>query len=211
MRRLLSRETGPPVDADGWSFRYVHPETGRKSAGNSYWSWMEAIREHIRANNLTMPTDIEAIAEDQLCGTLPPHLCMYEQGDPPSTDTRIDFSDVVNWLKAVGRKVVSGVGYVAQSESERRAGICVSCPLNVTIVGGCGGGCKKIAEFFTPGMAKLKTTQDGRLRSCGVCKCFNAIAVHFPLAILEENDTPERQERYPSFCWKKRSGTNYQP
>jgi hypothetical protein len=210
MRRLLKRETGPPVDADGYPFRFVHPETGHKSASNDYWSWMEAVRSHRKANNLPMPDNIEAIAEDQLCGTLPPHLCLYEQGDAPPSDTRIDFSDVVDWLKAIGSKIISGEEYVNQAESERRAAICVSCPLNVTIVGGCGGGCKKIAEFFTPGMTKLKTKQDNRLRSCAVCRCYNAIQAHFPLAILEENDNPERQERYPEFCWKKRSSENYQ-
>lgn len=211
MRRLLNREVAPPVDAEGWSFRFVHPETGRKSAGNSYWSWMEAVKEHIRANNLPKPDNLAAICEDQLCGTLPPHLCVYESGDPPPTDTRIDFSSVVDWLKAIGTKIISGEPYVEQAESERRAAICVACPYNVVIVGGCGGGCKKLAEFFTPGMAKLQTKQDSRLRSCAICKCYNSIAVHFPLQILEHDDTPERQADYPEHCWKSKQSVNYKP
>lgn len=203
MRRLLNRGIGPPVDANGRSFRYTH-ETGHVSHGVSYWDWEIAIREHRKGNNLPMPSDLMARAEDQLCGGLPPHLCLHESGDPPSTDIRIQLTDVVNWLKAVGKKVVSGAGYVDQAESERRAAICVQCPLNVQIIGGCGGGCKKIAEFFTPGMAKLKTTQDSRLRSCAVCRCYNSISVHFPLQILSQDDTPERQAAYPEFCWKKK-------
>jgi hypothetical protein len=211
MRRLLNRQEGPPVDADGHPFRYVHSETGHKSHGNDYISWLQAIREHIKGNNLPMPENLAAIAEDQLCGTLPPHLCLHEQGDAPPADTRIAFTDVVDWLKAVGTKILGGFSFVPKEEAERRAGICVSCFYNVTIVGGCGGGCKKLVEFMTPGMANLKTSQDTRLRSCGVCKCFNSVAVHFPLEVLEENDNASRQASYPPYCWKKHGGSNFQP
>ncbi len=204
MRRLINRQEGPPVDAQGHSFRYVHSETGHKSYGNDYISWLQAVREHIRANNLPMPDNLAAICEDQLCATLPPHLCLYESGDPLPTDTRIAFQDVVDWIKAVGKKILGGLTFVDKSEAERRAGICVSCYYNVTIVGGCGGGCKKLIEFMTPGMAGLKTTQDTRLRSCGVCKCFNSVQVHFPLDALTEDDTVDRQAAYPAFCWKKK-------
>ena len=211
MRRLLNRHEGPPVDSEGRSFRYIHPETGHKSWGNDYDSWLIAARDHIRANKLAMPDDLAATAEDQLCGTLPPHLCLYEQGDPPPTDTRITFEKVLDWVRTVAAKIVSGQSYVEKAESERRAGICVQCPYNVLVVGGCGTGCnKKVAEFFTPGMSELKTTQDLRLKSCAVCSCFLRILVHFPIASLKEDDNVERQASLPQFCWRKRGGINFQ-
>lgn len=199
MRRLLNLETGPPVDAEGDSFRFIHPETGHKSAAADYWSWIAKIKDHIRGNGLTMPDDVEAVAQDQLCATLPPHLCVYETGDPPPTDTRITFERVSNWVKAVATKVFTGEPYVDQAEAERRANICVACPYNVLVMGGCGGGCQKIVELFTPGMAKLKTEQDTRLKSCAICGCYNRVAVHFPLALLDSSDTASP---HPSWCWK---------
>lgn len=208
MRRLLKREEGPPVDAEGYPFRFVHRETGHKSASNDYWSWKEAILDHRRGMNLPIPEDIMALAEDQLCGTLPPELCSYEVGDPPPISTRIGLASVVNWIKASVRKATSGLSYVPQEEAERRAEICVACPYNVIIEGGCGGGCRDVTQWLTPGMAGKKTKQDTRLKSCAVCTCFNSIQVHFPLEILNADDTAERLAAYPEFCWKSPSEKN---
>lgn len=202
MRRLRDR-TLAPRQLNGYSFRYVHPD-GRWSNANDWWTWRDMIRKHYLAMGQPLPDNFMQIAEDQLCGSIPPHDCIYDTGERPPVDVRIGLSDVWNWVKSVGRMVLSGAEYVPQEEADRRAAICVACPLNVDVVNGCGQ-CHSLVEAMTPDMQKRSTAHDGRLRSCAVCKCFNRVQVHFPLAVLARNDTPERQAAYPSFCWKSES------
>jgi hypothetical protein len=170
-----------------------------------YYTWQVKIMEHRRGNNLDIPVNMMAIAEDQLCGTLPPGFCIYEVNDQSSVDIRIGVADVLDWLNALKRKILSGEPYVEKDEANRRAAICVSCPLNVQAIGGCGSNCNKIVERLTPGMAKQSTLFDSQLKTCAVCHCYNSVQVHFPLAVLGETDTP----KLPDHCWRKPSGPNY--
>lgn len=204
MRRLLNKSVGPP-QLNGYSFRYTHSD-GHVSKANDWWTWEDMIRKHILAMNLRMPADLMGEAEDQLCGTIPAHLSQFEIDDPAPVDVRIETGDVINWIKSVAGLIFSGDGYVSQDEAERRAGICVACPFNVEVVGGCGR-CQSLVEAMTPGMSQRSTTQDGRLRSCAICKCFGRVAVHFPIAILTDDD--KKQAVFPEFCWRKIDGTNY--
>jgi hypothetical protein len=199
MRRLLTKDKAPPVDASGISYRYFHAD-GHVSRAMDWWTWEGKIREHIIGNGGEVPVNIMAIAEDQLCGTIPPDQCIYETGDMRPTDVRITLQSVGDWVKAVVQKVIGGEDYVSQEEANRRAAICVSCPYNVVASGGCSG-CEKLAELLTPGMAQRKTQYDDKLKNCAVCGCFNQIAVHFPLAVLADGDKP-----YPDFCWRKSNG-----
>lgn len=204
MRRLLNKSVGPP-QLNGYSFRYTHSD-GHVSKANDWWTWEDMIVKHIRGMNLPVPegASIMAVAEDQLCGTIPAHLSQFEINDPAPVDVRIETADVIRWIKFVAGAITSREDRVSQEEAERRAGICVACPFNVEVVGGCGR-CESLVEAMTPGMSQRSTTQDGRLRSCAICKCFNRVQIHFDLALLQKNDTPEHQDRYPAFCWKKNS------
>lgn len=210
MRRLLHRETAPPQDAEGWSFRFTH-ENGHTSKAGDYWTWREKILAHRNQMNLPIPANLMETAEDQLCGTLPAHLCQYQDSDAPSVDVRITFDQVKSWLKAVTSHFISGTEHVEQLEAERRADICVTCPLNVNVVGGCGGGCQKLVELLTPGMYARSTKQDTRLRSCAVCSCYLKVLTHFPLTALQDHDNADMQAKFPAFCWQKVGGDNYIP
>lgn len=209
MRRLLTKDKAPPVDASGQSYRYTHPD-GHVSRAMDVWTWEQKIREHIVGNGGDVPVNIMAIAEDQLCGTLPPDQCEYEVGDMRPTDVRISLSSVGDWVKAIVQKVAGGEEYVSEEEANRRAAICTACPYNVQAAGGCQG-CEKLAELLTPGMGKRKTGYDQNLKSCACCGCFLKIATHFPLAVLESGDESV-QELFPvAFCWRSRQSPNYLP
>ena len=75
MQRLLRKDINPP---DG--HRYTHSETRHVSRGPDYWTWMDTLILHRRANNLPVPDDMETIDEDQLCKQLPPGWCEHSEG-----------------------------------------------------------------------------------------------------------------------------------
>lgn len=184
------------MDGDGNSYRYVFEEDGFSAAAADYQTWATRIKEHALGNGLPVPD--MAVAEDQLCGRIPPDRCLYETGDPQPIDISFTVSDVGNWIKAIASKIALGSQFVSQAEAERRAGICVRCPLNITAQG-CSG-CAKVASMLTPGMAAKHTSQDEKLKNCGICKCYNRIQVWFPLEVLRESGSGNLA--YPSYCWK---------
>lgn len=207
MLALNDRSLVVPSDKQDRSFRYTHAETGHVSHGADYRSWIIACKEHRRANNLPIPADFASRAEDQLCGELPPTWCKQSGGS--TVDTGFSLGDVVDWIKAVANRFVSGQPLVSQEEANRRARICVQCPLNID-AGGCGS-CSKAVSFLTPGMASRSTPYDSDLKNCAICKCFNRVQAFFPLSALLANETPEKEALYPAFCWKQPVGHNFIP
>jgi hypothetical protein len=47
-----------------------------------------------------------------------------------------------------------------------------------------------------------RTSADPFLKTCAVCKCYNAIQVWFPVEQLAKGVTPQMMELWPDFCWK---------
>lgn len=211
MLRLKDRSRGVP---DG--FRYTHAETGFVSTGINWWDmWSEgptAVIKHRAANRL--PSITEAEAEDQLCQQIGPAFCQQEEpGSFKFVNTRLRWGDIVNGTKAYVSFILSGFQSVSQNEANRRGRICGGCYLRVSPQG-CGA-CVKIAQLVTGEIAGRKTQHDSLLanKACGVCSCPVASLVWFPMPLLEKPsvDSPEKQEAYPMFCWRKRDGINYQP
>lgn len=202
MRRLRNKSIGAP---DG--FRYTHSETGHTSTASVYWDWIDRCHEHRKANNL--PPMNSAQFEDQLCEQIGPEYCEYQEGDSRNwvDIRRLSLDDVIGFTKTLIAHVAQGAQYVSQDEANRRAKICSGCYFNVH-VGGCGA-CKGLATLVVAGR---QTDYDSNLKSCAVCKCTNSSQVHFPLAILEVNDTEAKQAQYPSqFCWKSKASPTYLP
>ena len=194
MRRLRNPDVVTP---DG--FRYTDPDTQTFIHGSDYYSWIEKINLHRKSNNL--PPITSDIAEDQLCQTLDPSWCEYEN-EGVWTSTRLLWTDVVTLTKAIWASW-NGT-YVEQAEADRRAKICASCYLN-TAVGGCGS-CAGLATLVA---SDRTTPHDRLLGSCAVCRCYNRAQVHMPLTVLQGHDNPSIQAKYPSFCWQFKNGPNY--
>lgn len=119
---------------------------------------------------------------------------------------------------AVGRirNVAAGVGLllewigptakaVPQELSERRAAICVTCPLN-----GRGG----MLDFFTAEAAKtihtqlqmrtemeLKTSVDEKLGICRACSCWLPLKVHVPIEFILAHTSDDVKASLDKNCW----------
>lgn len=113
----------------------------------------------------------------------------------------VNFMSIVRWVRAMYSFVTAhGMRTVAQEEAEHRARICAACPMQVA-TSGCWG-CKGIAGLL-PTLAGARTTSyDSQLKACGVCGCFNAVAVHMPVDMQGGE-----QLEFPTHCWKKSTQT----
>ena len=204
MQRLIDRSLVPPLDNENRHFRYIH-ETGHWSVASTYFDWMDRIYAHRKSNNLPIPADLDAQAENQLCEQLPPEWCERTKDDS-WVSTRFGLDDFLNGMKAFGRLMAGGFAFVPQAEADRRARICANCYYNTNIPGCLT--CKKLADYVTGDVAKQHTAFDDRLKSCAVCKCSNQAQVHFRMEDLPDN--AEHQPLYPkAFCWKSKLSPNY--
>lgn len=206
---LKNREKSPPD-----FYRYTHAETGHVSEAIDWHTWQEKIRSHRAGNNLPPITPEQA--EEQLCQILPPGWCKHPDKERKThrwINTRLRFRDIADGTKAYVSLILSGFQTVSQSEADRRAAICSGCFLRV-LPDGCAA-CVKLSRLITGDIARKTTAYDQHItnRACAACGCHLASVVHFPMSALEKPqvDSPEKQERYPDFCWRKRDGVNYRP
>jgi len=183
----------------------VDPIDGFVCHAWTYNDWVALQRQHLHANERKEPIDLEETMQDQLCQTLPPGWCNFDDANRPRAHGSLDWSAVAGALKTFAAWMVQGCQHVHQEEANRRALICSRCYLNVSI-SGCSGCQALVKEVLHTGTTKY----DFALRGCGVCKCVLRAKVHFPQEILDRENA-RVQDQYPSFCWNKFLGENYRP
>lgn len=187
-------------------FRYKIPEDGHWIAEHmDPESWLRAIRKHYADNGYPIPDDLQQIAEDQLCRTLPAGWCRYVDGRDPEAfiDRRIGVSTVISGTKVFAKFLLEGAPTVSQEEAERRALICSRC-YALDTVQGCGS-CLSIAEAVSEVVGARKTPSDAALegKACLVCKCSAKANVWMPVEVSRVGVSEERLKLFPEFCWKK--------
>jgi hypothetical protein len=165
---------------------------------------VQAAKNHLQANQLEIPINLEAQMQHQLCLTLPPGWCMYDDPNRPRPNVSLSFNDVAAGIETFSNWIAQGREEVPQTEAERRALVCSRCYLNVNVTG-----CSGCQPMLTTILGLRKTKYDAALRSCAVCRCFLRAKVHFPIKSLLDNANPGVQEMYPGFCWLKQGGENY--
>ena len=212
MQRLKSVDVVVPSDNEGHYFRYRHTETGVWSHSSIYsdgqTGCVEQYLDHRRANNLPIPDDYEAVIQNQMCESWPPEWC-DRPSDQSWVPTRFSIDDFTSGMKAFAGLLTAGE-FTTQDEADRRARICANCPYNGPLPG-CSG-CRKLASFITGTVASKSTKFDSQLKACAVCKCAIQAMVHFPMKVLDDVSTPEKQALYPKeFCWKSHESPNYIP
>ena len=184
-------------------YRYVDPVDGFVAHAWTYVDWVDVQAAHLRANEREIPPNLGDLMQDQICKTLPPGWCLFDDPERKRPSTSISFNDVTAGLKTFARWIAGGYKYVAQSEADRRAVICSRCYYNVQVQG-CAGCSAAVQEV----VRDKKTKHDLALRSCAVCKCFLKAKVHFPIETLD-TQSDKVQSLYPDFCWLNKSSENY--
>lgn len=198
-RLCLSNPRVCPPDG----FRYVFASDGYLVHAWVYEDWVQFARNHLQANNTPEPPTLAADMEEQLCLSLPPGWCNYDDPNRPRINPSMTWDDVKAALTTFATWIKEGLHYVTEDEAERRALICSRCYYNISVQG-CAA-CHAAAETV---VRAKRTKYDHALKACGVCKCLLRAKVHFPLSTLDKI-TPGKQALYPEFCWLKKDGPNY--
>lgn len=201
MKLSLIKKPFGPCPPDG--FRYVFPEDGWTAHAWCYTDWIDVAVAHLRANGKDAPPDLAERMEDQLCQTLDPGWCAYDDPNRPRPVASLGWDDVKGALATFGRWLKDGCEVVTQEEAERRAQICSRCYLNVHITG-----CSVCQRMVSEVVGDKKTSVDGVLKACGACKCVLRAKVWFPIKTLD-TETEKLQSIYPEHCWQRKDGPNF--
>lgn len=198
MQQLIDRSTVPP---DG--FRAFQAETRTWVRGGDFYDLFVKIKKHRLANNIPIGPVWEAEVEDQLCRMLPPGFCKEQQPNrlPVNVSTRLPWRDIERAAQVFVNWAIAGAPTVSQEEADRRAQICASCYLNVGGDSGCRT-CGSSVNFIKRAIGNRKTSSEIFLKTCAICKCFNAVQVWFPIDQLAKGVSPQMTALWPDFCWK---------
>lgn len=198
--RVIDRITTPP---DKWI--YVFPETGYRVRQVDYGAWVREIRRHYLDNGIPMPDDWLEQAEHQLCQSLPPGHCQYENGGEPDAfiNRRFGVGDAINGTNVLLEFVKQGCPIVPQEVAEARAKTCAACYALVGIPG-CSS-CTGFANIVADACGARSTQSDHLLETkvCGVCHCSARANVWIPVKVSKQGVTDEMMKTFPGFCWKR--------
>jgi len=198
MLKWTTKNRTPP---DGW--RYEVGETKVLVKGNHWSHLLAKVEEHMTANNLHVPINLEEYVENYMCGIFPDRCKDVTVPTHPDKAKKMTVGDVLRFTAMIGADMVNGGKRVEKEEANRRADICVDCPDNIDPDGctGCNRGrMEKMIEALTGAIA---TKRDAQLKSCRHCGCINKAQVWFPLDILQKFTTVEVNRELPTHCWKK--------
>lgn len=204
MSKLRLKEIGR-IETPPDKLRYKFPQDGHTIMEMDVDSWFRRIEQHYKDNGYPIPEDWKEIAEDQLCQSLPPGWCEYENGGDPQAfiDARMTMDDVINGTNVLIEFVSQGAPLVDQKLADSRARTCAACYANIS-AGGCAA-CKGLAYLVDAVAGTSKTVADDQLqgKSCGVCKCLSRAHVWLPIDVLSKGITPTMNLLWPDHCWKK--------
>jgi hypothetical protein len=194
--KLQTLSTMPP---GGWRFKHIG--TGFVSTGITFQSLVQKVMQYRQNHGEPIVSEGYARLSDEVEEEICQSLSIEDQGNYCNTKWRpmtgVHWREVARFLHTVASWITTGFTLVPQSEAERRAAICVKCPLNVGMTG-----CAMCRSALKEGREKLmqrSTSSDGSLLACGVCGCDNKTQVHVPLDVLRAG---KKGLSFPEWCWQ---------
>jgi hypothetical protein len=185
-------------------FEYTQPESGRVFSDYTYDRFIKDIRDHRLGNGYPITPTWEEELQDEMCRKHPhwfPDHC--KRIDSPKL-RKVSFASALSFLGMLSRWAFKGAKFVPQEEAERRANICLTCPLNQPLQLGCGACQSTILQGISNLMGSHTTTLDEKLGACGICSCSLKVAVHFPLEAQQFSLTEQMKQEFKDlgYCWK---------
>lgn len=165
------------------------------------------VRNHRKANNIPIGLLFDEQIEEDICSRTPPGWCerdgvgISSQGIGTSLETvKQGTATLFDWWKN-DRRVVS------QSELDKRAGICASCPFNQPYnCPSCAlSALHALVNHFT---SAISSKHDHLLNACSKCGCSLKAKTRIPLDILQRHIPKSQDDSLPEWCWVKKKENN---
>lgn len=190
MRKLINPRMMPPT-----GFFYVDPATEFKVETSSLTTLCSKVRSLLKANDLPIAENLEAIVEDFICMNNHPDFSKGEAESSfnvPLTESWIRSSSqeqLIAWRK-------SGGEFVDAMEADRRGEVCSHCKLNVRspICFSCVG-----MDTMVDGYFSRHSACDKDLRVCNAFAVPNKSLIHIKAEALLDTDLT-----LPESCWYRK-------
>ena len=186
----------------GGAFRIVDPLTGVSSAGLQFENLLQKMIKAREANGVPVGLSFADEVEKWACLQYPEEC---EDTDPNAPKRRnLTLTDVINGTRVMVAFKMAGSPLVDRTEAERRAQICIRCPMNQGFAKSCTGTCAELQAVVASVTGHIGTQYDANLHACGICGCFLQSAIHLPLEIQCKgvSDQMKRQFANVPNCWK---------
>lgn len=216
----FNRHRTPP---GGWAFRQASTGwTAPTPISSTFDQTVQLIIKHRKSNPAItakhkLATNPEAVASELELYTRK-RLGLPEKVQVPFQEPHSQFAsgavgaagvDAITGLKraAQGTAVVidwltSGGNPVSQELANKRASVCVTCPMNVDGAWYTTAPAELIRKTLEARKdLKLETPHDAALKSCNVCRCLMRLKVWTPLEFILSKTKPEVIAEFPNFCW----------
>lgn len=224
MSLKIANFTSPPPGM----WKYLVPETNTWIPNKkvhftdkfiTYYDLQKAVKEHYKANNIGVPSDIEERIQDWCCRQVPGKYCRDEKGRKNTTDASYEFnvSTVIQGTLTLADWKLSGSPVEEDAIIAARSNVCLSgakdgqgntipCPFHKAPDTGCStcGLLKdKLRNVVDGIVGNRRILTDLNLKSCMICGCSLIAKTRIPTPILLRHMSTEQINRLPDFCWMR--------
>jgi len=202
MLKIRKMQMDPP---SGWVYEV---ENGHVIKAGTFDKLIALIQRHFEVNGYPIPDNLREVVEHEICMLNPQSIC---KGDGPTRffPSRRQVEEGTEKLLKVRREIseAGSNAFVSQEEADRRAQLCVACPMKRNLWG-CFV-CDKLVKMVTK-TYKRETSYDKLSYGCGVCGCINSAQVWLEDFVLAKVTPKETVCDYPQTgCWKRTALENY--
>lgn len=190
----------------GGTWNFTDPHSGQQFSHYQLEGLLDKIRAHRLANGFPIGLEFEKEVEQQLCLNHAQECDDLPEGLPYRTN--LTLQDVIRGSSVMMRFYAQGKPMVSREEAERRAAICVKCPLNDNYSKPCSVGiCKELKDIVSAVVGHTGTRFDVDLKSCRICRCLNQASIWLELdtqcpSLTDEMKTQFKYAKEKWGCWK---------
>lgn len=189
----------------GGGYRVRDPLSGQELFGVTFEQLMAKAVASRKANGLPMGLGFEDEVETWCCDAQPGECKDVDPLKPKRKKLNLD--DVVRAAKVLWSFKRAGSRLVSPEEAERRAQVCIRCPLNSGYQRPCAA-CHELGDIIRSVTGGGRTSVDQRLHVCHVCGCSLQAAVWMELEDQCKGvDEAMRKEfaymHEAAHCWKQ--------
>lgn len=199
MKKRLVADMRPPY---GGEYQINRPDLGMVGRGYIFPVLVKSVIEYRKANSIPVGLGFEDELEQLVCQQYAQEC--EDQDEAKVRKRPFTLADIIAGTRVMMSQWFNGRKVVPRQEAERRASICVDCPMNQKFVKGCSGLCPELSEIVSAITGAQGTVYDYRLHQCQLCGCLLQAAIWVPLELQLKVLTDEQRESFTKIpnCWK---------